>query len=167
MKLLDRNDIADNLRSGYDFLEELYLYFITDHDIHVDIMNKYIYYMNKKFGMYEDRIEETDKNTLDENHNICMYHASNFIDLIYGIDESPKNKRLVVAFYEKIMHLRDEYAGYEICYGDTMDDWDDICEFSVFCYEQSTFGLNPPINSVTILLPEKIYFSVLNNFKYV
>lgn len=104
-------------RNVYDFLVRSYNYYINCWlGLTTQLLDEYIYFMNKNYEMYGNRIINNDfELDIDD---VSIYHIPNFVSLIKNSTES--NMEIVVDFYSQIMDAIDNFLGIPYFYGTTL-----------------------------------------------
>jgi len=120
-------------KDAHEFMRISYLCYVMEWIKVTDrLLDEYIYWMNKKFDMYANRIH----NVLPiDQIRYSSYHINNFTHIIqnvnlsnlavdskYNFDINQVNKRMVIDFYEEILELVDWAINEKYFYGRSLTD---------------------------------------------
>ena len=114
-------------KTSYEFMKDSYICYLMEEIRVTDrILDEYIYWMNRRFNMYDDRInsDQIEKELTTRS----AFHLENFKYIVYGTNKSDdyvklkndvdaENMEKVIDFYETMLSITDDAISDSYFYG--------------------------------------------------
>lgn len=126
LQITNGTKLIGNKRTSNEYMKISYICYLMEClKLSDRILDEYIYWMNRRFGMYNSRI----KNQIIENlEHISAFHINNFTYIVYDRifsskyavlknDVDTENFNVIVDFYETMMDIIDKCIAEKYYYG--------------------------------------------------
>jgi hypothetical protein len=150
MDLIKPPNLSKTILAAYKFLRDSQIHLIImDSKVLCDTIDKYIFYMNENYHMYEDRINNNFKN------NKYTENIYNFEKLTMGKLISIKEKNLIIKFYEELIRHVDSATNSKYYCRKKLDKNDRKLIDETPFYKRMKYNCDIP--NILVYVPKKIF----------